>query len=341
MVLVGLMTPPGMAAAAALGLGYWATAYAFRGATPSREHLRPSRLALLSTGTIAAAGVFWIAPALPDAGWVFRGDDGLSAAIAGRLLRNGLPIIDPWFTPLRLDVSYAYHAVVAAIASSTGAGVGNAAIVVNLAALAGFGAAFVAITGLFARRLWPRVLALVVALFAVNGLEGFSVVSPAALVPGPVCVLIGLMAAARMGWWSRRHGIAWTLVFPALLLVDVPAGLIVLAVTLSTLGFQHVIRAHPEKGGPEYASLTGLALAGSAPTIPYLWYAMPNGGPPLDFGWQGTSAFSMHLIGPILIATAFMRWQPRRDDPPPGEREIVTGRLYAGFSFAAAGLLLA
>jgi len=210
---------------------------------------------------------------------------------------------------------------------------------VNSVALAGFGAAFVAVTGLFVRRLWPRVLALVVALFTVGGADGFGVVSPAVLVPGLLCALVGLMAAARLGWWNRRLTVAWTLVFPALLLAHVHIGLLVLAVTLATLGFQHVIRAHPEKGGPEYAALIGLALAGSAATLPYLWSAMPNGGGPVRFGWQGASAYSMHLIGPTLIATAFMRWQPRRDHPPPGERELVTGRLYAGFSFAATGLL--
>jgi len=338
-VVLGLVVGAGIEMAAWLATGFWLVVFITRGDWPVRKK-RPSTLTLLSLLVIAAAGVVWIGPVLAGGGWQPRSESWFNAAVAARLLRDGLPLLDPYFTPLRLDAAYAYHAAVAAASSLSGAGVPGGAIVLNLAALFGFGAGFGALTGLFARRLWPRVLALVLALLAMNGLDVFGAANPAALAPGPLCVLLGLMVAARRGWWDRRLAIAWTLVFPALLLVHIPLGLVVLAVTLSTLGFLHVIRAHPEPGGPAYATLIGLALAGAIATAPYLWSAMPHGGPPVRFGWYGpAAAASMSLIGLLLLAIPFARWQARSDTPPPGQPEIVTGRLYAGFSFAAAGLL--
>jgi len=339
-VLTGLLAGGGVSASAALGFAFWTLTWVASGAAPATPVFR-SRPVWAAAVVVAVAGFCWLAPALSGPEWRLIDANGFNIAVAARISREGFPVVDPWFTPLRPDVSYAWHAAVAAVAACTGAGVQTAAAMVNVAALAGFGAAFFSVSGLFARRLWPRVLALVVALFAVTGREGLGAASPGVLVAGPVCELIGLIAAARQGWWSRRLAVAWTAVFPALILADVPTGLLVLAVTLAGLGFQHAIRAHPEKGGPQYATLMGLALAGSAVTIPYLITAMPNGGPPVDLGWQGSGAFSWHLVGVMLLAAPFLGWQPRRDDPPPGEREIVTGRLYAGFSFAAAGMLYA
>lgn len=339
-VLIGLATGAGAGAAAALGLAFWTIAYAGGGTAPSLR-FRGSRPAWIAAAAIALAGLCWLGPALAGPGWRLAGDDGFNIAVASRISRAGLPVVDPWFTPLRPDVSFAWHALVAAVAAGTGAGVQTAAVIVNLVALAGFGAAFFGVSGLFVRRPWPRLLALVVALFAVTGGEGFGVASPSVLVPAPLCVLLGLVAAARMGWWGRRLAIAWTAVFPALILSDVPTGLLALAVTVGMLGFQHAIRAHPEKGGPEYATLLGLALAGSAVTIPYVVGAMPNGGPPLDVGWQGSGSFSWHLLGVMLLAAPFLRWQARRDQAATGGSELVTGRFYAGFSFAAAGMLCA
>jgi hypothetical protein len=336
-VLLGMLAVNDAATAARLASGFWLMTFTIRGDWPIRARV-PLAPALLSLCVVAAAALAWIGPALAGKGWLLRGDSWFNTAVTVRLVRDGLPLLDPYFSPLRLDAAYAYHALAGATSSLVRTGVPGATAILNLIALSGFGAALFVLIGLFAWRLWPRVLAMALGLFAANWLSVFAAASPIVLTLGPLCALLALMALARNGWWERRLAVAWSLVFPALLMMHVPLGLVALTLTLTALGFLHVIRAHPEAGGPEYATLIGLALAGAAASSPCLIAAMPEGGLPLRFRVSGPTGW-IHLIMPILLATSFLRWQPRRDTPPPGEQEIVTGRLYAGFSLAAAGVL--
>ena len=67
--------------------------------------------------------------------WRARADSWFHAAVTEKLLRDGLPVTDPYFAGLRLQYMYFYHAILAACVSLTRIDALHAMIVVNAIAL--------------------------------------------------------------------------------------------------------------------------------------------------------------------------------------------------------------
>jgi hypothetical protein len=118
---------------------------------------------------VLIAAVMCFALPLAHLWWRARDDSWFHAAVTEKLLRNGLPVTDPYFAGLRLQYMYFYHALLAACVSLTGVDALHAMIVVNAIALVSCASAFNALAGLFSRRAGPRVAATVLWLFGMNG----------------------------------------------------------------------------------------------------------------------------------------------------------------------------
>ena len=118
---------------------------------------------------IAVAAVMAFTLPLTNTWWRWREDSWFHAAVADKLTRDGLPLMDPYFTGWRLRYPYCYHAILSACASLAGIDFFRAMILVNAIALTSCALAFHALSGLFSRRTGPRVLGLCVWLFAMNG----------------------------------------------------------------------------------------------------------------------------------------------------------------------------
>lgn len=118
---------------------------------------------------ILIAAVMCFALPLAKLWWRARDDSWFHAAITEKLLRDGLPVTDPYFAGLRLQYMYFYHAILAACVSITRVDALHAIILVNAIALVSCAAAFHALAGLFSRRVGPRLLGTALWLFGMNG----------------------------------------------------------------------------------------------------------------------------------------------------------------------------
>jgi hypothetical protein len=105
-----------------------------------------------------------------SAWWRVREDSWFHAAVFHRIANHGLPVVDPYFSPLRLQYMYFYHVLLLTVSTLTGMGPFAAMIFANLMALGGcvFGVNY--LMGLFARRSAARVLAVILCVFGMNGL---------------------------------------------------------------------------------------------------------------------------------------------------------------------------
>ena len=129
-----------------------------------------SRRVLWRPGALfAVAAVISFALPLTNFWWRARSDSWFHAAIMDKLLRDGVPLTDPYFTGLRLQYMYFYHAILAACASLAHIDAFHAMILVNAMALFSCTMAFYALAGLFSRRTGPRVAGTTLWLFGMNG----------------------------------------------------------------------------------------------------------------------------------------------------------------------------
>jgi hypothetical protein len=118
---------------------------------------------------VAIAAIMAFALPLTDFWWRTRDDSWFHAAVTSKLLRDGLPVADPYFAGLRLQYMYFYHAILAACSSLARIDAFHAMILVNGIALVSCTSAFHALAGLFSRRVAPRVLGTALWLFGMNG----------------------------------------------------------------------------------------------------------------------------------------------------------------------------
>jgi hypothetical protein len=142
----------------------------WRGASVAGVPWRDDRRALAGVAILVAiAAVMCFALPLADPWWRTRDDSWFHAAVTNKLVRDGLPITDPYFTGLRLQYMYFYHVILAACSTLTGVDAFYAMIIVNGTALVSCAFAFHALASMFARRAGPRVLATALWLFGMNG----------------------------------------------------------------------------------------------------------------------------------------------------------------------------
>jgi hypothetical protein len=143
---------------------------AWRGAANSANASMLDRRSLAGLVLLfAVAAVMSFALPLSDLWWRSRDDSWFHAAVTGKLLRDGLPVTDPYFAGLRLQYMYFYHSILAACSSLTGVDAFHAMILVNVVALVSCATAFHALAGMFARRPGPRLLGTALWLFGMNG----------------------------------------------------------------------------------------------------------------------------------------------------------------------------
>ena len=129
-----------------------------------------NRRALLGLGLIIGiAAVMSFALPLTNSWWRTRDDSWWHAAVTSKLLRDGVPLTDPYFAGLRLQYMYFYHGILGACVSLVRVDAFFAMIIVNAIALFSCATAFHALAGLFARRVGPRLLATALWLFGMNG----------------------------------------------------------------------------------------------------------------------------------------------------------------------------
>jgi hypothetical protein len=128
------------------------------------------RIAWWLVAVAAVAAVLAFTLPLTNEWWRMREDSWFHAAVFTHIVQQGLPAVDPYFSPLRLQYVYFYHTILAGAAALSGLGPFRTMILVNAAALVACVFGFQYLASFFSRRVGPRVWGGVFALFAMNGL---------------------------------------------------------------------------------------------------------------------------------------------------------------------------
>lgn len=174
-VLVGGVTLILLLVEVQIALAPWISVAAFLilylAAAPGTLSVREGeRRLLVAVGvTVLVTSLLVFLLPLTDMWWRVRSDSWFHAAVLNRLGSRGLPLEDPYFSGLRLQYMYFYHVILLCVSRFTGLGPFFSMIFLNFLALTGLSLAFVWLTGFFARRALPRICALILCLFGMNG----------------------------------------------------------------------------------------------------------------------------------------------------------------------------
>ena len=90
--------------------------------------------------------------------------------------------------------------------------------------------------------------------------------------------MLFLLLSARRGAWSIRHDAALFLCAAGAMLLHPMTGITLAAVTAAVLVLLLVVRSQTARGGPSYARLLVVLVAGAAVTIPYVRSVAPAAG---------------------------------------------------------------
>ncbi len=126
---------------------------------------------LIAMGVILlVAMVLSLSLPVTNSWWRIREDSWFHAAVYNRIDNHGMPVADPYFSPIRLQYMYFYHIVLLTVSTLTGLGPFGAMIFANMMALAScvFGVNY--LVGFFARSTGARTLAVSLCVFGMNGL---------------------------------------------------------------------------------------------------------------------------------------------------------------------------
>ncbi|MCK5620188.1 MAG: hypothetical protein KAJ17_12350 [Candidatus Krumholzibacteria bacterium] len=125
-------------------------------------------IGLAAVVAVAAVLTLWL-PAT-NTWWQFREDSWFHAAVFRRIANYGLPAVDPYFSPLRLQYMYFYHILLLIVSTLTGLGPFGAMIFTNFIALGGCVLGFNFLAGMFTQRSAVRLTGVILCMFAMNGL---------------------------------------------------------------------------------------------------------------------------------------------------------------------------
>lgn len=139
-------------------------------ALPARHDPQDRRLLAALAAVVLLAAVLAFALPLTNLWWRVRSDSWFHAAVLNRLSLHGLPLTDPYFASIRLQYMYFYHVLLLVVVKLARCDAFYAMIVLNAIALANLALGFTWLSGFFARRTAPRIAALWMCLFAMNGL---------------------------------------------------------------------------------------------------------------------------------------------------------------------------
>ncbi len=168
-VLLAMLAGANDHAASVLAACTGATMFVALGSRGASDEAADRRAFVGALCVLVVAGVLAFSLPLSDPWWRTREDSWFHAAVANKLARDGLPLTDPYFAGLRIQYSYAYHAIVSACAALTGIDAFRAMILVNAIALSSSVLAFYALVGQFARRTAARIFAVCLFVFGMNG----------------------------------------------------------------------------------------------------------------------------------------------------------------------------
>lgn len=142
----------------------YGTQRALTTSTPERRLL----FALAAVVAVAAVLTLWLPTS--DTWWRYREDSWFHAAVFQRISNFGLPAIDPYFSPLKLQYMYFYHTLLLTVSTLTGLGPFGAMIFTNFMAIGGCVLGFNFVAGMFTQRHTVRVLGIILCVFGMNGL---------------------------------------------------------------------------------------------------------------------------------------------------------------------------
>lgn len=142
--------------------------YGTQGGLSIRPAERKYLIAVACLIALTAFLTLWLPSTNPA--WRFREDSWFHAAVLNRLAGHGLPAVDPYFSPLRLQYMYFYHVTLLTVSTLTGLNSFSTMIVTNFMALAGcvFGFSFLA--GRFTQSRAVRWLGTCLFVLGMNGL---------------------------------------------------------------------------------------------------------------------------------------------------------------------------
>jgi hypothetical protein len=154
--------------------------------------------------------------------------------------------------------------------------------------------------------------------------------------------ILFLLLSARRGAWSARHDVPLFLCTAGAMLLHPVTGMTITAVTIAVLALLLVVRSQTARGGPSYARLLAVLVAGAVVTIPYVRSVAPtaSGGARMaSFGFQPW--FAVGLLADILPALLLTVWFFHRAADHSDTAEIFGARPVASITLSGSGLLCA
>lgn len=117
-------------------------------------------------------------------------------------------------------------------------------------------------------------------------------------------------------------------------------GMTITAVTIAVLMLLVTVRSQTARGGPSYARLLGVLIAGAAATFPYMRSVAPGGGSAAPLAsLQFQPWVAVGLIADILPALVLALWFIRRAADHTDTAEIFGARPVAAVTLSGSGLL--
>ncbi len=301
MAVMSLNLPVEMAVWAIIGIAMAQfLVYGTQGGMSVKPADRKLLFALLALLALCAFLCLWLPST--NSMWRFRADSWFHAAVLNRLTGLGLPAVDPYFSPLRLQYTYFYHVFLLIVSTLSGLNPFFTMIFTNFIALAGcvFGFGFLA--GRFTQSKIVRWLSTCLFVFGMNGfLEKFMVGTALPLTLGLVCVVLALIVMSRRGGWSWISLFLYAIGISGVLFLHLVIGVSMVVATFVTIVVSLVFRGQ-HRGREQYYQILlqgAITIGAVAVAFPYLRGIQPDSGAGDLFGF---AIQTQQLVGVLVCA---------------------------------------